>query len=227
MATLQDYIDAVDRLLDHPLGASHFQLISRVSGKVYEAYVFGLCVRAARELNATVELRAIEGLPNPFVFRGAPGQIYSRTRNYGYAWFSLNDEEFEIHSAVEYMGTSKMIHEIDVSIIRGSDAEKCRSPRSSADPLSRSLVGIWECKFHAGNLPKVEGRTFVGLVDDMGASSRLRGLCSNTRNDQLGLYFSKKSRPHPHFNLTPLEPSNEDSFVEHVKTELNKLAPPR
>ena len=227
MATLRDYMDAVDRLLDHRLGVSYFRSVQQNRGKIYEAYVFGLCLRAVRELHASVDLRAIDGPPNPFIFRGAPGQIYSKRMNYGYAWFSLNESEFEIHSGIEYRGTSEMTHEIDVSILRGPDAEKCRNSRSLGEPPAKTLVGIWECKFHSAHLPKAEGRTFVGLLDDMGASFRLRGLCSNLRSEQLGLYFSKRNRPHPHFALTPLDPANEDNFVEHIKTELNKLAPPR
>ena len=60
-------------LLDHPLG-SVYELVRRVEEKAYEAYVFGLCLRAAREVGATPVLRGNLGTPNPFLFRGAPGQ---------------------------------------------------------------------------------------------------------------------------------------------------------
>src|ERR1035437_8943650 len=98
MATLQDLESAIDALLSHPLGVGQYQLVRRVEEKAYEAYVFGLCLRAARELGATPVLRGIAGPPTPFVFRGAPGQIHSQTRNYGYAEFALNGQDFEIHA---------------------------------------------------------------------------------------------------------------------------------
>lgn len=221
MATLTDLEDAIDALLDHPLGAGNFQLIKRVEEKAYEAYVFGLCLRAARELGAVIVLSGISGPPIPFTFRGGPGQIHSTTRNYGFAKFSLNGERFEVHAGVEFIGSSGMTHEIDVCIMRGEDAERCR--RAPDDPPSASLVGGFECKFYAGNLQKGLGRAFVGLIDDMGSNLRLSGFCSNSSHPQLKEYFKPQRRPHPHFYLTPLEASNEDIFVNQIKGVIKKL----
>jgi len=50
MATLADLEAAIDSLLGHPLGVGQFQLVRQVADKAYEAYVFGLCLRAVREL---------------------------------------------------------------------------------------------------------------------------------------------------------------------------------
>ncbi|HEY0075466.1 MAG TPA: hypothetical protein VGB77_15315 [Abditibacteriaceae bacterium] len=221
MATLADLENAIDDLLNHPLGVNNYQLIQRVEEKAYEAYVLGLCLRAAREINATPDLRGISGPPNPFVFRGAPGQIYSSFRNYGYATFQLNGEAFEIHAGVEFCGTSEMIHEVDVGILRAPDAVRCRSERF--DPPAASLFSGWECKFYSGNLDKGLGRAFVGLMDDMGSNTRLSGMCSNTVHPQLKDYFKPQRRPYPHFQLTPLEQSNEDIFVNQLKGEIKKM----
>src|SRR4051794_6015422 len=108
MATLADLEAAIDTLLAHPLGAGQYQLVRRVEEKAYEAYVFGLCLRAVRELGVVPILRGITGVPSPFVFRGAPGQIHSTARNYGYAEFTINGERFEIHAGVEFCGSSAM-----------------------------------------------------------------------------------------------------------------------
>lgn len=221
MATLADLEAAIDALLNHPLGVGQYQLVRVVEEKAYEAYVFGLCLRAVRELGATPVLRGISGLPNPFIFRGAPGQIHSTSRNYGYAEFVLNGYPFEIHAGVEFKGTSGMTHELDVCIMRGDDANKCR--QQPDDPPPASLVGGWECKFYDGNLKKGLGRAFVGLIDDMGGNTRLSGLCSNSVHPQLRDYFQPQRRPYPHFRLTPLEPSNEDIFVNQIKGELKKM----
>lgn len=46
MATVAELERAIDAMLDHPLGVQQYQLARTVEGKVYEAYVFTLCLRA-------------------------------------------------------------------------------------------------------------------------------------------------------------------------------------
>lgn len=221
MATLADLEAALDSLLNHPLGMGYYQLVRVVEEKAYEAYIFGLCLQAVRNLGAVPILRGISGLPNPFIFRGAPGLIYSTSRNYGFAFFTLGSQRFEIHAGVEFCGTSSMTHEIDVGILRAPDAEDCRMHRNS--PGAACLIAGWECKFYAGNLDKGLGRAFVGLMDDMGNNTRLSGMCSNAAHVQLRDYFKPQRRPYPHFNLTPLDTSNENIFVNQLMGELKKM----
>lgn len=221
MATLTDLENAIDTLLDHPAGLGRYQLVRRVEDKAYEAYVFGLCLRAVRELGVAPILRGIIGPPTPFIFRGGPGQIHSTARNYGYATFSLNGHDFEIHAGVEFCGTSNMTHEVDICIMRAAEAIACR--REPDDPPAAGLFAGWECKFYSGNLDKGLGRAFVGLMDDMGSNARLSGMCSNSVHPQLLDYFKPQRRPYPHFRLTPLNPSNENIFVNKVKAELKKM----
>jgi hypothetical protein len=221
VATLNDLQTAINNLLDHPLGIGFYQLIRPVEEKAYEAYIFGLCLRAVRELGITPTLRGISRPPVPFIFRGAPGQIHSESRNYGFAEFGINGEFFEIHAGVEFCGASGMTHELDVCIMRMDEATRCR--QDPDDPSSASLVAGYECKFYAGNLQKGLGRAFVGLIDDMGTNIRLKGFCSNSVHPQLLQYFRPQRRPYPHFHLTPLEPSNEDIFVNQIKGELKKM----
>lgn len=221
MATVADLERAIDTMLGHPLGLGQYKLAHPVQGKVYEAYVFTLCLRAVRELGATHFLTGAQGLPSPFIFRGGPGQIHSTSRNYGYVVFDLEGSTFEIHAGVEFKGTSGMTHELDVCIMRSDDANKCRDQPD--DPPSASLVGGWECKFYAGPLKKDLGRAFVGLMDDMGSNVRMSGFCSNSEHQKLREYFRPQRRPFPHFLLTPLHPSNEDVFVNLIKGELKKM----
>jgi hypothetical protein len=77
--------------------------------------------------------------------------------------------------------------------------------------------------FASSCLQKGLGRAFVGLVDDLGTNLRVSGLCSNSFQAQLRDYFRPQRRPCPNFRLTPLEPSNEDIFVNQIKAELKKL----
>jgi hypothetical protein len=221
VANLRDLESAIDALLNHPLGRKQFQLARRAGDTAYEAYVFGLCLRAVRELKTTPVLRGITGTPTPFIFRGAPGQIHSKSKNFGYAEFTLNGHDFEIHVDIEFKGTSGMTHELDVCILRAEDANECRL--NPDDPRAAALIAGWECKFYGGNLNKGLGRAFVGLIDDMGNNIRLSGLCSNTDHPQLKDYFQPQRRPYPHLRLNPLEKSNEDIFVNMVKAELKKM----
>src|SRR5208283_981538 len=122
---------------------------------------------------------------------------------------------------VEFKGTSGMTHELDVGIMRAEAANECR--RQPDDPPAASIVGAWECKFYTGTLPKMLGRAFVGLIDDMGSNIRSSGLCSNSDHLQLRDYLKPQSRPYPNFGLTPLEPSNEDIFVNQIKAELKRM----
>lgn len=221
MATLSDLQNAIDALLQHPSGPASYQLVQPVEEKAYEAYVFGLCLRAVRELGVQPLLRGILAIPNPFVFRGAPGQIHSKYRNYGYASFTLNRQEFEIHAGVEFVGTSGMTHELDVCIMRADTAQECR--RQPNDPPSSSVFGAWECKFYDQSLDKHLARAFVGLVDDFGSNLRLAGFCSNRTHSQMREYFQPQRRPYPHLLLTPLDPTSETRFVGVLSSELKKM----
>ncbi|RTL46402.1 MAG: hypothetical protein EKK53_04185 [Burkholderiales bacterium] len=221
MATLAQLESALDQLLDHPAGLKHYQLVRVVEEKAYEAYVFGLCLRAVRELKGAPTLRGISGPPTPFVFRGAPGQIHSTYRNYGYATFSLGTHQFEIHCGVEFKGTSGMTHEIDVCIMKAAEASACRL--NPADPKAASVVAAWECKFYSGGLDKSLGRAFVGLMSDLGTKHRISGMCSNNSHQGLKDYFSPKNRPDPHFQLSPLYPDNEKLFVSELAVALRKM----
>lgn len=221
MATLADLQNAIDTLLAHPLGPGNYQLVQVVEDKAYEAYVFGLCLRAARALGSVPVLRGITAAPNPFVFRGGAGQIHSQYRNYGYASFAVNASDFEIHAGVEFAGTSGMTHELDVCIMRADDAQACRLLPN--DPPAASLVGGWECKFYDKALDKYLARAFVGLVDDLGSNIRLTGFCSNRTHEQMRDYFQPQRRPYPHLVLTPLDVNSETRFVGVLSAEIKKM----
>ncbi len=221
MATLTDLRNAIDNLLRHPAGPGSYHLVRPVEEKAYEAYVFGLCLRAVRELGVQPVLRGITAIPNPFIFRGAPGQIHSKNKNYGYASFTLNGMDFEIHAGVEFIGNSGMTHELDVSIMRADTAQECRL--HPIDPSASSVFGAWECKFYDTRLKKNLARAFVGLVDDLGTNLRLTGFCSNQTHDQIKNYFQPQRRPYPHLLLTPLDPASEIRFVGVLSAELKKM----
>src|SRR5262245_15162100 len=106
---------------------------------LYEAYIFGLLLQAARTEGATIVLDCIQGgTPNPFVFRTSPGFLDSSRRNYGYARISFpRCPDLEAHVSVRVAGHSNVLHECDVSVIHRAEADLCRrspvrlAPRSA------------------------------------------------------------------------------------------------
>jgi hypothetical protein len=226
VSNLGDLIAAVDELLQHNhgfLGGSTSNVAQQglIDEKAYEAYIFGLCLKAVRSLGVEPTLLGRTGVPDPFIFRGGPGQIHSTNKNYGYAHFDLAGFAFEIHCNIEYRGTSDMTHELDISILRAEDAEACR--QQPDDPTSASIFGAWECKYYSSALQKHLARAFVGLIDDLG-NLRLCGFCSNQTHVQMPSYFEPKRRPYPHLVLSPFSPTNEDRFVNTLGAELKRVA---
>src|SRR5689334_8244834 len=76
---------------------------------LYEAYLFGLVLEAARTQGADVRLCCIRGgVPNPFIFRTSPGYLNSRRRNYGYAEIEFTScPVLEAHLGVRVSGHSR------------------------------------------------------------------------------------------------------------------------
>lgn len=222
METINDLASAVRRLLDHPLGIAMYRSAKPRAEKSYEAYLFGLCLEAVREIGIIPSLTNIENRPDEFIFRGSPGKIYSQSRNYGYASFSINNIDFELHSGIEIKGNSQMTHELDVCIIHSRYAHNSRASRT--DPPAKSLVIGFECKFYSTTLPKSVGREFVGLVDDMGSKMYAKCLCSNSDSQQIRIYYQNSNRPDCYFNLTPGNHKIERQLVERIKQILIKAS---
>jgi len=221
MATFKDLYDAVQDILSNPVVASSLQLNSATRERAFEAYVFSLMIKAVKQASGTVTIMGIKTgqNPNPVVFRGSPGHMSSQAQDFAYAECSLNSKEFEIHLGVQYVGTSNALHEVDVSLFDHDRADQIRFQRIL--PSTRNLRAAVECKFYDSNLGVTLGRTFVGLVSDLGGL-KIKSFASNGRSSGLADYFSKSDRPNPFFALTPLRPDVEDRFVRSVEQDLRK-----
>jgi hypothetical protein len=216
---------AIENLLALPAAGQLLQLNSNTCERAYEAYTFSLCCEAVRRAGGTVETRGIRSgpNPNPVVFRGAPGAMYSTDQDFAFARCILKQKVFEIHVDVEYQGTSGALHEIDVSVCIGAHADAVRSGRRTPGATRGKLVMAFECKFYDSTPGVSLGRTFVGLIADCG-SLQLNGFISNLPSDGLRMYFSKKSRPEPFLGLSPLDASSEERFIRNVEQRLRKWA---
>jgi len=108
---------------------------------------------------------------------------------------------------------------VDVSIFDHDRAKQIR--RESILPSARNLRAAVECKFYDSNLGVTLGRTFVGLISDLGGL-KIKSFATNGRSAGLADYLSKSERPNPFFALTPLRPDVADRFVRSVEQDLRK-----
>src|SRR5437868_5759861 len=108
MATLADLQNAINQVFSLPGTPPVLQLNSPTRERAFEAYVFGLLVRAIRELGGTVVIHGRTSGPNPatIIFRGGPGLLGSIAQDFAFARCELGDEEFELHVDVQYEGSS-------------------------------------------------------------------------------------------------------------------------
>lgn len=223
MATLADLTTAVNALLAVPGVAATLQLNSNTRERAFEAYVFGLVLRAIRGAGGTVQLIGIQSGANPavLVFRGAPGQMSSTLQDFCYAECTLNGKTFEVHVDVQYEGSSHATHEVDVSLYESNRATQVRT--NGTVPPAGGLHGAIECKFYESNLGTVLGRAFVGLVNDFTAA-KIKCFVTNGTGQGLARYFSTTQRPQPFFAVSPVIPGHRDRFVLDVEQALRKWA---
>ena len=221
MASIKDISDAVAQVLSHNAALTAIQLNSATRERAFEAYVFSLVVMAVRQAGGTVTIKGINSgnNPNPIVFRGSPGHMSSKSQDFAYAACELNSREFEVHVDVQYVGTSRAVHEVDVSIFDHDRAEVVRE--SNIIPSTRNLRAAFECKFYDSTLGVALGRTFVGLLSDLGGLT-MKGFATNGRSFGLADYFSKSDRPQPFFALSPLRADVAQRFVSTLEQDLRK-----
>src|SRR5664280_3756070 len=168
---LAEPLDAVTTLLNLPAAQQLLALNSNTCERAYEAYVLSLCMEAVRRAGGTAQLKGMRsGInPNPVVFRGAPGSMASRNQDFAYASCVLKAKRFEFHVDVEYQGTSRALHEIDVSMCDEDHAQAVRNTNGMPKTDGNKLLMAFKCKFYENTPGVTLGRTFVGLVSDCGA----------------------------------------------------------
>lgn len=208
---------AIRQLLQQ-LSATSPGFISRaVSPKLYEIYVLSLLVRSLDMLGATFQVRDSQGRPSSSLrFRLAPGRIYSPASASGFILVNYNGSQYEIHNGVRVSGTSRVLHELDVSLLDHTRAERCRQARE--DPSARDVICLIECKFYGGDLDLHLGREFVGLAKEF--SVQVRGLASNESSSSVAKLI-KKHKGTEHFALSPLNLSYvDDRFVPWLAEQI-------
>lgn len=150
---------------------------------LFEAYVFTLVVRAAQAEGAAVSYLDVNGAAaQAFVFRTSPGYIWSKTHPYTHAVLAFPGREpLEAHVGVRVAGKSGVLHELDVCVIRQSEADTAR--QNQVHPRSAKVVIGVECKFYTTPLPLHLARAFIGLGSDVSSTNTI--FVTNTESESV------------------------------------------
>jgi hypothetical protein len=136
----------------------------------YEAFVWLLAIRAAREEGATVFLQTAGGqVANAPVLRASPGVISSSNLSFTHAVISFPGRPLlEAHLGIKLDGKSGVAHEADVAVLEQTEADFCRTTK--VNPRYSSALIVVECKYYSTPLPLGLSRSFLGLCRELRAA---------------------------------------------------------
>jgi hypothetical protein len=137
-------------------------------GDVFEVYVLGLILEAARREKALVSYENVDG---PFqgvcTFRTSPMAIWTDTKSYTHATLQFPMKALlEVHLGIFLEGSSGVCHEADVVVLPRSEGITCRAAKAHPNASRAILTG--ECKFYTDPLGLALGRGFLGLSAEFG-----------------------------------------------------------
>src|SRR5205823_490877 len=175
------------------------------------------CVlRALGEIGANLEPRDSNDRPTGQIdFRLAPGLIYNPTTAPGFVLIDYDNSQYELQNGLRVLGSSKVLHELDVCILDRNHADRCR--RLGIDADSSAVRFLTECKYYGANLPLHLGREYLGLGSEF--SLRVKTLVANKASPEVHTLV-KRHRGTTHFHLTSANPRNVNQFVGWLATEL-------
>ena len=142
---------------------------------LYEAYLFGLVLRAARNVGFRVSFENAGGPVNVIKLRASPGRImayHKKGPNFTHAVLEYVDRPpLELHTGVRISGKSKVAHEADLLLLRKSDADYARD--KNVLPLSSKALLHVEAKFYSKIVGLNLAREFLGLNADISAQTSM------------------------------------------------------
>lgn len=138
---------------------------------LYEAYIFGLVIEAARALRYAVTFHNASGTATNLHLRRSPGRIVNSGAPgpmFTHAELSIGTRPpLELHTGVVIVGRSKVPHEADVLLLPKADADRCRS--ANVDPPSGAARLVIEAKYYTNPVNLGAARGFLGLSKDLSA----------------------------------------------------------
>jgi len=170
-------------------------------GDVFEVYVFGLILEAARREEAVVGYENVNG---PFqgvgTFRTTPGRIWSQTAPYTHAILQFQSKlPLEVHLGVYLEGKSGRLHEADLVVLPRSEGLSCRTGRVHPK-ASRALCTV-ECKSYDTPLGIDLGRSFIGLSAEFGKEKAF--FVMNQSEGTIGRLLDEHNRNWEHSIVPP------------------------
>jgi hypothetical protein len=175
-----------------------------VSSSLFEGYLLSLVLQAAKLEGASIDYRDVDGsTPTKLVFRTSPGYIASKAKPYTYAIITFpNKPVLEAHIGVRVAGSTGVLHQCDVAVIKQTAAERCRRASQSTkpgqpipwvSPKHSELILAVECKFYAkADLGLDLARSFIGLVSDIYKPSFY--FVTSTSSDSVETLLRKKKK---------------------------------
>jgi hypothetical protein len=176
----------------HTIGTADYDL--------YEVYLFGLCIEAARSIGLTVDFVDASGNPaTTLVLRTSPSSISSSAQPFTHALLSLNGTvRLEAHLGIYVRAASGVSHEGDVVVLDAGEAARARA--LSTDPRVSKTCAVLEAKFFGSNVRLRTGREFLGLGVDFGSDAVI--FVSSAPGTSVHRLLSYRKRP-SHFELVP------------------------
>jgi hypothetical protein len=142
---------------------------------LYEAYLFGLVLRAARLEGFGVTFNDANGPATVVRLRRAPGRLPSggpAGARFTHATLTCPPRPaLELHTGVGVVGRSKVVHEADVLVLPQADADRCR--QYDLDPRGHDAELLIEAKYYTEPVGLGTGREFLGLCSDVTAKERV------------------------------------------------------
>jgi hypothetical protein len=142
---------------------------------LYEAYLFGLVMRAACREGFSITLADAAGAATVFRLRRAPGRLPSDGSPGPLFTHALLvcplRPPLELHTGVRVVGKSKVPHEADVLLLPQADADRCRGLNS--DPRGSDAVLLIEAKYYTRPVGLNTGREFLGLSSEVSAKNKV------------------------------------------------------
>lgn len=198
MADISGMIDDLEDALDDCISTINVSLSS--DSDIFEAYIFGLVIRAAKEEGADISYQDVNGgNTTSLLFRNSPGVIYFRNKIYTHGVIQFSDKPIlEAHVGIKVAGKSGVLHETDVAVLDRAEAEKCR--RTNVSPRSSKILISAECKFYSSSLQLHLARSFLGLVSDFSVKEPF--FVSNTESNSVEKLLSHRTK-HWEKNICP------------------------
>jgi hypothetical protein len=208
--------------LNSALGPAVAPSVSAASAEndVFEVYIFGLVLEAARREGATITYQDVHGNTGVtnLIFRTSPSYISTTTQAYTHAIISFpNKPELEAHVGIYVAGKSNVQHECDVAVVDRAEAQSARATGS----LPRSLRVLFsaECKFYSSTPGIHLGRGFLGLSKDL---SRVCYLVLNISSTSIERLLSQHLKHRCRERVHPIDQHSVDLLLHSFCSEFRE-----